>query len=306
MNLLQTVTSFIEKTSKKPKCIAIVGPTASGKTSAAIQIAEKYTGEIINADSRQTYRFVPIGTAQPSAQEMEQVPHHLFSFLNPDQECNVAQWRLLAEEKISDIQSRKKLPILCGGTGLFINALTQGFTLPRIAPQPEFRAQMDTLSDEKLWELLHEKDPASAQKINMRNKRFVIRALEILEFSGKKKSTTARKKEAPYDLLLIGITLERKALYELINKRVDAMKEMGFLEEAKALQDQGYSLDDPALQSIGYPQAWQYFAGEISEQELWESMKQKTRNYAKRQLTWWRRDERVQWFDSNTFLPINI
>ncbi|MBI5415157.1 tRNA (adenosine(37)-N6)-dimethylallyltransferase MiaA [Candidatus Peregrinibacteria bacterium] len=297
---------FLQKKSSKPKILCIIGTTASGKTDLAVQIAKKYNGEIVNADSRQMYRYMPIGTAAPTEEEKQGVPHHLFEFVDPSQEWNVAEWKPKAVEKIREILKRGNLPIFCGGTGLFINALTKNFTIPSIPPHPEFREEKEKKSVEELWKELMIKDPKSAEKILPSNKRYVIRALEILEFSGEKKSFVAGQNDSPYDAFLVGVTYPRKELYDRINARVEIMKKNGFLREVEALLQKGYSEKNTALNAHGYPEAIRFLRNEISEKELWETMKKNTRNYAKRQLTWWRRDPRVYWFHSKTKIPLDI
>ncbi len=296
--LFDDIQNFLAKKSIKPKLVAVIGPTASGKTDISVQIAKKYDGEIINADSRQMYKYLSIGTASPTEKEKSGVPHHLFDFLDPKDECNVAEWREFAEKKIYEITQKDKLPILCGGTGLFVNALTQNFSLPSIPPNAEFRKKMEQKNSEELWKNLKEKDPEEASRIDPQNKKYIIRALEIYEFSGEKKSQIMNTGEALYDTFVVGITLPRDLLYKKIDQRTDTMENMGFLDEVKELLHKGYSKEDPAMMSHGYREALEYLEGARSLESLLEIMKKNTRNYAKRQLTWWRRDTRVHWYNS--------
>lgn len=305
-SIFQKIRSFLVKRPSLPKLVCIIGPTASGKSGAALEIARHFGGEIINADSKQMYRYLQIGTAKPTREDMKGVPHHLYDMLDPREQCNVAEWREQAQEVIGDILSRHQLPIVCGGTGLFVNALTQNFTLHQIAPQQEFRAQMERMSGEQLWKKLHAVDPDAAERIPVQNKRFLIRALEVYEVSGQKKSEAMQMEQSLYDTFFVGLTMDRSKLYARINARVEEMKKEGFLTEVQSLLARGYSASDYAFTSIGYREAIGFLQGEISEQDFWEQMKMQSRRYAKRQLTWWRRDDRVHWFDSVSHEPINI
>jgi tRNA dimethylallyltransferase len=303
--IFQDISDFLRQPSEKPKLIVIVGPTASGKTAFSLEVAQKFSGEIVNADSRQLYRGLEIGSAQPTDSEKGDIPHHLFGILDPKEEGNVALWKEKAKKIISEITSRQKIPIVCGGTGLFVNALTKNFTIPQIPPNTVFRDTKEKLSAEELWDELFQKDPLAAEKIPKQNKRYVIRALEIAEFLGKK-SEVIGVGEEDYDTFFIGVVLPRKKLYDKINARVEGMKGKGFLDEVRKLMTQGYSEKDPGMNAHGYPEAIQFLKGELSEDVLWETMKQNTRNYAKRQLTWWRRDARIHWIDGETLDSVSL
>jgi tRNA dimethylallyltransferase len=288
--------------SKNPKGVfVIVGPTASGKTSLSIRIA-KHLGdaEIINCDSRQVYRDLSICVAAPTEEEKEGITHHLFEYISPEKTQNVSEWRAEAEATIEEIQSRGKKAILCGGTGLFVNALSKNFSLS-VPPNPQLREKLWDYSQQELWDMLNEKDPLEAAKLSPNNKKYIIRALEIYEEKGKKSEImTTQKPNFPFAFL--GITYPRKKLYERINVRNQIMFDDGFLEEVKNFLEKYPNIpeNDGAFIAHGVPEAIQYFEKKISLEELQEKMKQNTRNYAKRQLTWWRKDSRVRWISGET------
>lgn len=294
-DVFQIVEDFI-KTAKKP-LLALIGPTASGKTTASIEIAKKYNCEIINADSRQMFKGIDIATAKVKPSETAGIIHHLFSFLEPNQLFTVAEWKKLAEEKAEEILSRGKIPLLCGGTGLYINAITKNFQIPAVAPQKGLREDLEKLSNEELWQKLNENDPVSAEKIHQNNRRYLIRAVEIFEESQQTKSTKEAVLTPKFENLILGVAVNRAKLYERIDQRVFAMLEEDFLEEVKGLLKMGYVRENPGMISHGIPEAIDFLENKISREEMIDKMQQNTRNYAKRQLSWWRRDERVFWFD---------
>ena len=297
---------------KHPKGVFVVtGPTASGKTGLAIQIAQSLgDAEIINSDSRQVYKDLHITVAAPSESEKSGIPHHLFEYLSPEKTLNVSEWRQSAEEKIKEIHSRGKKVILCGGTGLFINAISKNFSLS-VPPNQKFRDKMSTFSGEELWDMLNKKDPVEAKKLSPNNKKYVLRALEIFEAKGKKSEVMTIKKPK-FKFCFLGITHPRKKLYERINSRNDIMIKSGFLEEVQKFLEKYPNIPktDGAFIAHGIPEAIQYLSAKNSgksHKELEEmleymkdKMKQHTRNYAKRQLTWWRKDERVRWVSGET------
>ena len=284
------------KTAKKP-LLVIVGATCSGKTSLSIELAKKINGEIISADSRQIFRKLNIGTAKISPEEMQGVPHYLIDILEPDEKFTVAEFKEMAIEKIEDILKRKKIPLLVGGTGLYINAVTQNFSIPQVPPNPVFRKKLSTFSNEELHAKLQKLDPAEAEKIHPNNRIYLERALEIIETTGQPKSKIIAKKKSDYDILILGIQLNREELYERINQRVEQMMQTGFIEEVQDLMKQGYDFNSQAFNSVGYREIKDMLAGKISKNDALELIKKNTRNYAKRQLTWWRNDERVKWID---------
>ncbi|MEI7511391.1 MAG: tRNA (adenosine(37)-N6)-dimethylallyltransferase MiaA [Candidatus Peregrinibacteria bacterium] len=317
--LLPSISAFL---SAHPKGVLVVtGPTCSGKTNIAVKIAhslssyspvpltkgvQEWQEEIINADSRQMFADLSTTTASPTEEEKQGVPHHLFETLCPDTPITVVEWKTMAETKIAEVLSRGNIPILCGGTGLYLNALTKGFLFGTCPPNPALRSVLDTFSHTELWERLHSVDPEKAQKIGPQNKKYLIRALEIFEIL--QKPDAPRLEAVAHDFFLVGVVLPRKILYEKINARVEKMFAEGFLEEVEALLKKYPSVpaEDSGFQAHGVPEAIQYFQGKISREDLKEKMKQNTRKYAKRQLTWWRRDERVHWILGDTEEEVDI
>ncbi len=274
----------------------VVGPTASGKTGLAIRIAQHFkNAEIINCDSRQVYTDLTITVAAPTKEEKQNIPHHLFEYLSPEKTQNVSEWRTEAEQKILEIQSRGNRVILCGGTGLFVNSLSKNFSLS-VPPNEEFRAKMQEFSEKELWEKLNKKDPKEAEKIPKENKKYVIRALEIFEHKGKKSEVMTTQKPK-FEFGFVGITHPRDILYSRINERNEIMCEQGFVEEIQKFLEKYPNIPelDGAFIAHGVPEVMRFFAGEMTMDEVKEKMKQHTRNYAKRQLTWWRKDPRVRW-----------
>lgn len=282
-------------TAKKP-IICISGPTASGKTGLSIRLSKKINGEVINADSRQFYKYMNVGTAKVTEEEMEGVPHHLLDFLEPDEQCTAAKFKDLAEEKIKDILSRGKIPVIIGGTGLFIDVVRKNFSIPRIAPQTEWREKMEKLSNEELYKKLKEADAKATEKIEKNNRMRVIRALEVCETSGKKFSDLQDTAEKQWDDFLIGVWNDPELLAERIEKRNDIMWKAGFLEEVQNLLDAGWNEKNPGMIAHGYREVMQYIQGEITREEANEQMIRNTKKYAKRQRTWWRKEENIYWF----------
>lgn len=290
----KTLVANFLKTAQKP-LIVIIGATASGKTGLSLQIAKAFDGEIISADSRQIYRKLNIGTAKVTRQEMQEIPHYGIDLCEPDEAFTVAQFKEYAVAKIREILARKKLPILAGGTGLYVNAITQNFTLPKIPADWKLRAELEKLSTEELHQKLQELDETEAEKIHPNNRRYVIRAIEIAKSAKGKKSEIMQKKESEFDVLILGVEVEREQLYERINQRVDQMFENGLVEEVKSLMAEGYDFSAQAFNSVGYPEIKAMLGGKMTEKETRALIQKNTRNYAKRQLTWWRKDERVIW-----------
>lgn len=293
---------------KNPKgVLVIVGPTASGKTSLSVDIAQALgDAEIINCDSRQVYTDLTITVAAPTSAEKKGIPHHLFEYLSPEKTQNVAEWRSEAEATILDIHHRGKKAIICGGTGLFVNALSKNFSLS-IPPNEAFREKMWKISGEELWKRLQKKDPAEAKKIPENNKKYIIRALEIFEARGKK-SEVMTPQTPKFEFCFLGITYPRKTLYERINKRNDIMTEQGFITEIQKFLEKYPHIpnQDGAFIAHGVPEAIAFFSGKKTLEEVQEKMKQNTRNYAKRQLTWWRKDDRVRWICGATGSEISL
>lgn len=276
--------------------IIITGPTGIGKTKISIDAAKQFNGEIISADSMQIYKHLDIGTAKVTEDEIAGIPHHLIDIVEPGEEFTVKDYRALAKEKIKDIQNKGKLPIIVGGTGLYINSLIKPFHFGNTPPIPEFREEMNQLvADEGLesvYKLLKKESPEAASKVDPKNKNRVIRALEISRYK-----VDAPPAEVPeYKYLFIGLNTDRDVLYDRINKRVDIMVEDGLLEEVKNLCSMGMAQGIRATKAIGYVEILDYLEGLITYEEAIEKIKQHSRNYAKRQLTWFRR-ENIKWFD---------
>ncbi|MEL7569511.1 MAG: tRNA (adenosine(37)-N6)-dimethylallyltransferase MiaA [Eubacteriaceae bacterium] len=288
------------------KIIIIAGPTASGKTAMGISLAKRYNGEIISADSMQVYKDMNIGTATPDEAETEGIKHCLINEIEPDDEYNVAVFIKKARQYIEEIISRDKIPILVGGTGLYIDALLYGYNLGNKCENTEIKKELEEKLDEFGTEYMHnllcELDPAEAEKIHKNNTKRVLRALEIYYSANEKKSQSVKKSSAVYEAAYIALTYEpREALYERINKRVDMMFDSGLLEEAKEIYDKKYDKSLPSMQAIGYKELFEYFDGKIDIDKSKEIIKQRTRNYAKRQLTWFKNNADVKFFTVNSY-----
>ncbi|MEW9033402.1 MAG: tRNA (adenosine(37)-N6)-dimethylallyltransferase MiaA [Planifilum fimeticola] len=283
--------------------LVIVGPTAVGKTSLSLSLAGAFRGEIVSGDSMQVYRHMDIGTAKVTAEEREKIPHHLIDIVDPDHPFTVEEYQRLAREAIEDIQRRGRLPILVGGTGLYIQSVTHGYLLPGVEGNPELREKLHRFADEegneKLWEKLKAVDPETAVRLHPNDRRRIIRALEVYEGTGIPFSKLQRKSSPRYDMLWIGLTMSRERLYERINRRVDRMMAEGLVEEVEALRNKGYHRDLTSMQALGYKEIMMYLDGEISREEAVEAIKRGTRKYAKRQLSWFRRIPEIHWFDVN-------
>ncbi|HET7629143.1 MAG TPA: tRNA (adenosine(37)-N6)-dimethylallyltransferase MiaA [Bacillales bacterium] len=279
---------------------AIVGPTAVGKTEVSVQVAKRLNGEIINGDSMQVYRGMDIGTAKVSQSEKQGVPHHLFDIKEPNEPFSASEFQELAIPLVSEINERGRLPIVVGGTGMYIKALTHHYNFAETNANPSLRREMEQYAEENGKRALHEKlvsvDPESARKIHPNNVRRVIRALEVYETAGKPASEQRRRETKPrYRLATVGLTMERDLLYERINRRVDHMVENGLFAEAQRLFDAGVQ-NCPSVQAIGYKEVYAYLRGECSKEEAIEMLKKNSRRYAKKQYTWFRHQMDVQWF----------
>ncbi len=291
----------------KPKVIAVVGPTASGKTSLGVEIAKKYNGEVISADSMQIYRGLDIASAKPTVQEMQGIPHHLIDFLDRDVSFSVSDYVKLADEKIKDVLGRGKLPVIVGGTGLYIDSLLENVKFSDGGSDEEYRAELYSLAEkngnEFLYSRLVETDPAAAASIHMNNTVRVVRALEVFHVTGRKFSelkAESRLVESPYDSLVIGLNFhDRQILYDRINRRVDIMVENGLVEEAEKLwRESGMKT---ASNAIGYKELIPYFENNMTLEACIDKVKQETRRYAKRQLTWFRKNTRIKWIFLDEF-----
>lgn len=296
--------------SNRPWIVCIAGPTASYKTACAIELAKRIHGEIVSADSVQVYLGMDIGSAKPSLAEQEGILHHLIDCVPIDTpEFSVSQYRAMAAEAIEAIHARGNVPIVVGGSGLYLNALTYplGFAIPR---NDEVRAQLSAEYDanpQGAYERLKAIDPQTTSRLHPNDKKRVLRALEVYDCSGKPLSSfgddfqNETGEQAPFEPLLFGLNMDRAKLYERINLRVERMMQQGLLEEARRIYDANYAQNLPALRSIGYQQLFSYFKGECTLEEAVEQIKQDTRRFAKRQLTWFRRDLRIRWFDVTDF-----
>ena len=296
----------------KPKVIVICGPTASGKTSLSIEVAKKIDGEIISCDSMQIYKEMNIGTAKPTVEEMQGIPHYMLDFVLPSERYSVADFKEAATDRIEDILKREKVPIIVGGTGLYVDALTKNITYPEIEIDLEYRKQLEELIKENGLESLYEEakkiDEKAMQTISKNDKKRIMRVLEIYHQTGKTKTqleSESRLTPPPYEYIVFAINMEREKLYERINKRVDIMIDQGIIEEVEALTKK-YEEFPTAMQGLGYKEVVSYSKKEITKEEMIEKLKMETRRYAKRQLTWFRKDENIKWIDGLAPLEQNI
>jgi tRNA dimethylallyltransferase len=289
-------------TSENIPLVAVVGPTASGKTALALALAERFGGEIINADSRQIYRLMEIGTAKPTAAERARMPHHLLDLAWPDEPLTLAQYQAAAIAAIADVWARGRLPLLVGGTGLYVRAVVDGLAIPEVPPQPELRARLEAEAREHGPAALHtrlaELDPAGAAAIDPANTRRLIRALEVCLVTGRPFSAQRGARPTPYDPLLLGLNTTRERLYAWADARVDAMLAAGLLDEVRALVARSYAWDLPALSSLGYRELVAYLRGELTLAEATARTKLATHALIRRQLTWFRTDPRIHWLDA--------
>ena len=292
---------------KKP-LIILTGPTAVGKTKASIGLAKALNGEIISADSMQVYKYMDIGSAKIRPEEMQGIKHYLVDELEPDEEFNVVRFQQMAKKAMDEIYDKGKIPIVVGGTGFYIQALLYDIDFTENEEDTSYREELEQLASEKgteyLHEMLQEIDPASAESIHANNVKRVIRALEFYKQTGKKISEhneTERAKESPYDFCYFVLNDDRKLLYDRINSRIDIMLEEGLLDEVSALKNKGYTKDMVSMQGLGYKEILDYLNGECSLEEAIYILKRDTRHFAKRQLTWFRRERDVIWIDKNKY-----
>jgi tRNA dimethylallyltransferase len=287
---------------RRSSLVVIVGPTAAGKTALSIDLAEAVGGEIVSADSRQIYRGMDIGTAKVTAEERARVPHHLLDVVTPDQVLSLAEYQALAYAAIADIQARGRLPFLVGGTGQYIQAVVEGWSIPAVAPHPELRAELETKVSAEGPEALHDwlaaLDPVAAARIDHRNVRRVIRALEVCLVTGQRITELQRKCPPPFDILQIGVTRPRPALYERIDARVDRMIEAGLVDEVRRLAAAGYDWELPAMTGLGYRQIGEYLRAEVTLDEAIARIKKGTRRFVQQQYNWFRlADPAIRWVD---------
>jgi tRNA dimethylallyltransferase len=287
----------------RPKIVVIAGPTASGKSAAGLELAERFEAEIINADSMQVYRYMDIGTAKPTREERRLVRHHLIDILYPDEEFSAALYREEAQQAIADVQARGKGAMVVGGTGLYIKALTSGLIRggevdPAIRQRLQSEAQ--NTGREQLYQRLQGADPATAARLHPHDTYRIIRALEVYERTGRPISVLRQQhlfQEGPYQCLKIGLQVERKELYGRIDARVDEMITQGLKEEVARILEMGYSPSLKAMRSLGYKQMAAHLAGEYDLSEATRMIKRDTRRYARRQVTWFKADPEIRWFE---------
>ncbi len=279
-------------TKLKPKVIAIVGPTASGKTGFAISLAKKLNGEIISADSRLVYKGFDIGTAKPSIEEREGIPHYMIDIVEPEFDYSAGLYAQEAERLIFDISKRGKVPVVVGGTGLYFRLLLENYDVPKVEPDYELREKLAKLSYSELVLMLEAKDPVRAKEIEVNDKKKLIRAIEMAEHL--EKPLSEYKKEPAFEVEWIGLNYPRAELYERINKRVDMMIKDGLVEETEYLLKKHGRIKNLVC-TIGYQEIVQYLDNLLTLEEAKEKLKQNTRNYAKRQLTWFRKNPAIKW-----------
>jgi tRNA dimethylallyltransferase len=281
--------------------ILIIGPTAVGKTELAIQLAERLNGEILSADSRLFYRGMDIGTAKPTLEEQARVPHHLIDIADPDEILSLAIFQQKAREAIAAIHTRNKIPFLVGGTGQYIRAVTEGWKPPAVVPDERLRGELERMKEERgvywLYEKLIGLDPVAAGKIDARNYRRTIRALEVIMTTGKRFSEQRGQSESPYLLITLGLTRPRAELYDRVDQRIEMMFANGFLEEVKTLLAKGYSPSLPTMSAIGYREGVGVIHGELSEEQAKAEMRRITRVFVRRQANWFKESDRnIKWF----------
>jgi len=287
------------------KClVVIIGPTAVGKSELALHLAQYFPLEIISADSRQVYRYMDIGTNKPSLAERAAVPHHIIDVIEPDEDFSLAMYHQLAIEALKAIQQKGKLPLLVGGSGLYVWSLVEGWKIPQVPPNQQLRCQLEARAEQEgsqsLYQELQDIDPTAAAKINPGNTRRIIRALEIYNVTGQRPSQLQRKDAPGFPILLIGLTQERSELYSRIDWRVDKMIQMGLVEEVEQLLKKGYSPSLPSMSGIGYKQIGQFLRDEMTLPQAIDKIKYETHRLARHQYAWFRlSDSRIHWFDTS-------
>lgn len=285
------------------KIIVIVGPTAVGKTYVSVELAKKLNTEIISADSMQIYKGMNVGTAKITEEEKQGIIHHMIDIVSPDEDYSVSEFKNDAEEIIDNMLLKNKIPVIVGGSGLYVNSLIYDLDFGNAKSDEKLREYYTYYYEEHGEDALYDKlkriDPESAEKIHKNNVKRVIRALEVYDITGKKFSelnTDIRKESNKYDFILIGLSMERKVLYERINQRVDEMLSNGLMEEVKSLLDKGYDKNLVSMRGIGYKEIIDYFEGNMDFEEAVDILKRNTRRFAKRQYTWFLKDNKVKWF----------
>ncbi|MEI2280122.1 tRNA (adenosine(37)-N6)-dimethylallyltransferase MiaA [Paenibacillus polysaccharolyticus] len=288
---------------KKPKLLVLVGPTAVGKTRLSIELAQAFNCEIISGDSMQVYREMDIGTAKITTEEMKGIPHHLIDIHEPEYPYSVAEFQESCTRLIPEIHARGKLPFIVGGTGLYVESVCYGFQFSDSGSDEAFREEQFSYAQQHGAQALHDRlrevDPASADRLHANDQRRIVRALEIFHLTGEKWSEqlAVQKKESPYDLLIIGLTMDRQKLYARVEERIDLMIEQGLVDEVKALLERGVARGHISMQGLGYKEIAAYLQGEVSWDAAVEWLKRDTRRFAKRQLSWFRHMKDIQWVD---------
>ena len=286
-----------------PPLVVLVGPTAVGKTDLAVHLAQAINGEVVSADSRQVYRGMDIGTAKATHEEQRRAPHHLIDVLGPDQTLGLAQFQELATAALADITARGRVPLLVGGTGQYVMAVVEGWKVPRVPPDEALRHELYRQAEEEGAEALHARlralDPNAAARIDARNVRRVVRALEVCLLTGKPISRQQGKSPPPYRILILGLSLPRAELYRRIDDRVERMMDAGLENEVRGLVAAGYGFDLPAMSGVGYGQFELYLAGEATLDDVVSEIKRATRRFVRQQANWFRRgDERIHWLEA--------
>ena len=297
----------------KPKVIVIVGPTASGKTALSIELAKKINGEIVSCDSMQIYKDMDIGSAKPTVEEMQGIKHYMLDFVSPAQRYSVAEYKKDAEAAIEEILKKGKNPIVVGGTGLYADSLIYGIEYNEVEFDEEYRNKLENIANTEeglnsLYNKTKEIDKIAMEKISSNDKKRIIRVLEIFHSTGKTKTELeieSRKNEVKYDYNVFAINIERSVLYDRINKRVDIMLENGLIGEVKSLFEK-YKTFPTAMQGLGYKETKEYLENKITKEEMIDKIKQETRRYAKRQLTWFRKKKKTIWLDGLDDMKNNI
>lgn len=296
----------------KPKVIVICGPTASGKTNLSIELAKKINGQVVSADSMQIYKDMNIGTAKPTKEEMGNIEHYLLDFVSPEQRYSVADFKKDSKEAIKKILSEEKIPIIVGGTGLYIDSLIYEIEYNDMKIDHKYRKELESIIEEKGLDYLYKQaleiDPEAMKIISKNDKKRIMRVLEIYHETGKTKTEQeriSRSKEVEYDYKVFAINMDREVLYDRINKRVDVMIDNGLIEEVKNLL-QKYKTFPTSMQGLGYKEVVSYFKKEITKEEMIEKIKQETRRYAKRQLTWFRKNKQTIWIDGQANVNENV
>ena len=291
--------------------VVILGPTAIGKTALAIQLARAFDGEILGADSRQIYRLMDIGTAKPTSDQQRQIPHHLIDVVNPDETMGLAQYQQAAYAAVDAIHRRGHMPLLVGGTGQYLTAVIEGWSIPEVPPNDPLREELEAFAADKGSEALHHRlsavDPAAAANIHHHNVRRVVRALEVFLATGQPISELQRKNPPPYVIMQYGLMMERDRLYARADQRLEQMMRQGFLDEVRSLLDRGYSRGLPSMSGLGYAQLATHLLDDVPLENALEMTRTATHDFIRRQLTWFRgHDSGIRWLDVDTLDPAEL